>query len=69
MDLLKLIAELRAERARIDEALVSLEKLALTQRPRRGRPPAWTRTLGDSKDSMSLSDSKKAPAHMTAITN
>jgi hypothetical protein len=41
MDVLKTIAELREERARLDEAITSLEKLALT-RPRRGRPPAWS---------------------------
>jgi len=40
MDLLKMIAELREERARIDEATLILERLARGHR-RRGRPPAW----------------------------
>ena len=43
MDISKIIAELRAERARIDEAIVSLERLSLAGTPRRGRPPAWSR--------------------------
>jgi hypothetical protein len=41
MDLLKMIAELRAERAAIDEAVAVLERLGLAQGPRRGRPPNW----------------------------
>jgi hypothetical protein len=43
MDISKIIAELRAERTSIDEAIVSLEKLSLMGTPRRGRPPAWSR--------------------------
>jgi len=41
MDLLKMIAELRAERSGIDEALLVLEKLAWSHGKRRGRPPNW----------------------------
>jgi hypothetical protein len=41
MDLLKMIAELRAERAGIDDALVVLERLARSHGKRRGRPPNW----------------------------
>jgi hypothetical protein len=41
MDVLKMIAELRSERAAIDDALVVLERLARTRGKRRGRPPAW----------------------------
>jgi len=42
MDLLKMISELRQERASIDDALVVLERLAQTHSgKRRGRPPAW----------------------------
>ena len=43
MDISKVIAELREERGRLNEAIVSLEKLSLTGTPRRGRPPAWSR--------------------------
>jgi hypothetical protein len=42
MELTKVIAELRAERAAIDEALVALDRIArTTTAKRRGRPPAW----------------------------
>jgi len=46
MELLKMIAELRAERAAIDEALTALEKIARSQGKRRGRPPAWLKIVG-----------------------
>jgi hypothetical protein len=42
MELIKVIAELRAERAAIDEALAALDRIArATAGKRRGRPPAW----------------------------
>src|ERR1700721_4868973 len=42
MELTKVIAELRAERAAIDEALAALDRIArTTTAKRRGRPPAW----------------------------
>lgn len=42
MELTKVIAELRAERAAIDEALAALDRIArATVGKRRGRPPAW----------------------------
>jgi len=44
MDVSKILAELRAERAQIEEAIVSLERLARGRGKRRGRPPAWLTT-------------------------
>lgn len=41
MDILRMIADLRAEREAIEDALVVLEKLAKTRGKRRGRPPVW----------------------------
>jgi hypothetical protein len=42
MDVLKMLAELHEERAQIEEAIVTMERLASGQRgKRRGRPPAW----------------------------
>jgi hypothetical protein len=41
MDILRMIADLRAERTAIEEALVVLERLAKTRGKRRGRPPTW----------------------------
>ena len=36
-----MIAELQAERDRLDQAIVALERLIRKGQPRRGRPPAW----------------------------
>jgi hypothetical protein len=42
MELTKVIAELRAEQAAIDEALAALDRIARASTgKRRGRPPAW----------------------------
>jgi len=41
MDVSKILTELREERAQLEEAIVSLERLARGQVRRRGRPPAW----------------------------
>jgi hypothetical protein len=41
MDVTKILAELREERERIEEAILSLERLARGRGRRRGRPPAW----------------------------
>ena len=39
-----MISELRAEREQIEEAIMSLERLARGQGKRRGRPPRWMTT-------------------------
>jgi hypothetical protein len=41
MDVTKMLAELRQEREQIEEAILSLERLARGRGKRRGRPPAW----------------------------
>lgn len=41
MDVTKILAELKAEREQIEEAILSLERLARGRGRRRGRPPAW----------------------------
>jgi hypothetical protein len=41
MDVNKMLAELRAEREQIEEAILSLERLARGRGKRRGRPPSW----------------------------
>ena len=40
MDVTKILAELRQEREQIEEAIISLERLARGRGRRRGRPPA-----------------------------
>lgn len=37
----KMLDELRAERDQLDEAIITLERLAAGRGKRRGRPPAW----------------------------
>lgn len=37
----KMLDELRTERDQLDEAILTLERLAAGQGKRRGRPPAW----------------------------
>jgi hypothetical protein len=41
MEILKMLADLRHERAQIEEAIIAIERLALGSGKRRGRPPAW----------------------------
>ncbi|MGP8247343.1 MAG: hypothetical protein ACLQVN_22870 [Bryobacteraceae bacterium] len=41
MDMANILEQLKAERAQIEEAIISLERLARSRGPRRGRPPAW----------------------------
>jgi hypothetical protein len=45
MDITKMLAELRQEREQIEEAIVTLERLAQGRGRRRGRPPAWMSEL------------------------
>lgn len=45
MDVLKMLAELRQEREQIEEAILTLERLARGRGRRRGRPPAWMSEL------------------------
>lgn len=41
MDINKMLADLRLEREQIEEAIMTLERLARGRSKRRGRPPAW----------------------------
>jgi len=45
MDVLKMLAELRQEREQVEEAIITLERLARGRGKRRGRPPAWMSAL------------------------
>jgi hypothetical protein len=51
MDVMKMLAELRQEREQIEEAILTLERLAQGRGRRRGRPPLWLAGLkaGDEK--------------------
>lgn len=41
MDVTKILADLRQEKDQLEEAIMSLERLARGRGKRRGRPPAW----------------------------
>jgi len=66
MNLTKILAELRREREQIDEAIMSLERLAAGSGPRRGRPPAW---LKEQKTKVRSSVGKEAGNAKSASGN
>jgi hypothetical protein len=41
MDFNKMLADLRADREQVEQAIIVLEQLARGQGKRRGRPPKW----------------------------
>jgi hypothetical protein len=48
MDILKMLAELRAEQQQIDEAILAIERLASgVGGKRRGRPPKWMAAISE----------------------
>jgi hypothetical protein len=57
VDVDKMLVELRKEREQIDEAILTLERLAKGRGKRRGRPPAW---LKDAAAAVSASSSESA---------
>ena len=59
MDVTKILTELREEREQIEEAIISLERLARGRGKRRGRPPSW---LSDAKKRGRPPGSKNKPA-------
>jgi hypothetical protein len=47
MDVNKILGELRNEREQIEDAIISLERLARGRGKRRGRPPTWMKDAQD----------------------
>lgn len=47
MDVNKILSDLRQEREQIEDAIISLERLARGRGKRRGRPPAWMKDAED----------------------
>ena len=41
IDVAKILAELKQEKEQLEQAIMTLERLAQGRGPRRGRPPAW----------------------------
>ncbi len=57
MDVTKMLVELRQEREQIEEAIITLERLARNRGKRRGRPPAW---MAEAKKRVKTTAVKKA---------
>lgn len=69
-----MLAELRLEREQIEEAILTLERLARGRGRRRGRPPSWlkdaaagTLTLGDDGEINTVSTEPKRRGRPPAI--
>lgn len=52
LDIDKMLAELRVEREQIEEAILTLERLARGRGRRRGRPPSWLKEAAGSVSEM-----------------
>jgi hypothetical protein len=60
MDILKMLAELRAERQHIEEAIIVIERLAAgTRGKRRGRPPKWMAAVAEETVAAASFDTKR----------
>lgn len=58
MDVMKMLKELRSERENLDEAIVTLERLAIDTGKRRGRPPKWMTAERELRSELQLSRRK-----------
>jgi hypothetical protein len=67
MDVTKILTELRQEREQIEEAIMSLERLARGRGRRRGRPPAWMAEL-DKKRGRPPGSKNKTPNVQKAMS-
>ena len=62
MDVNKILLELRQEREQIDDAIISLERLARGRGKRRGRPPNWMKQADERKRGRPPGSTNKARA-------
>ena len=62
MNVVKVIEELRAYRAQIEEAITALESLARRRGKRRGRPPKWLASQPRKRREFSAATKKKMAA-------
>ena len=59
MDVNKILQELRQEREQIEDAIISLERLARGRGKRRGRPPAWMKDAQERKRARAATKGKE----------
>ena len=63
MDVDKMLIELRMEREQIEEAILTLERLARGRGRRRGRPPSWLKEATDAAAAVEgINDGNVPPA-------
>ena len=63
MDVTKILAELKAEREQIEEAILSLERLAQGRGRKRGRPPSWMSEVTGKRRGRPPGSKNKVAAH------
>jgi hypothetical protein len=63
LDVDKMLAELRLEREQIEEAILTLERLARGRGRRRGRPPAWLKDAAAASSSPSENGNNEESDH------
>jgi hypothetical protein len=68
MDVAKILVELRQEREQIEEAILSLERLARGRGRRRGRPPSWMAEITAKRRGRPPGSKNKAPKSASATT-
>jgi hypothetical protein len=49
LDVAKILEELKQEKEQLEQAILTLERLAVGRGPRRGRPPSWMADTGAPK--------------------
>ena len=59
MDVNKILGELRHEREQIEDAIISLERLARGRGKRRGRPPTWMKDAQDRRKLLTTAKGSK----------
>jgi hypothetical protein len=65
MDVSQIIAELLAERNRLDEAIRALERVSLSGPRKRGRPRKWVTEIGEPRYYQNVSNgAAQQPAKM-----
>ena len=69
MDISKILADLRQEREQLEEAILSLERLAMGRGRRRGRPPAWMSVAAPRKRGRPLGSKNKNTAQPMKTTS
>lgn len=66
MDLQRVLDELKRERAAIEEAIVTLERLVHRSGKRRGRPPRWMVELSNKPEEKAQAKRARRPAQKEA---